>query len=452
MFVGKAHEDLAAIKKSVLGKSTLRCVDYRKAAILVSQAFRKADVHVDADIQMLVDTAVEICEIMYSQDNMRTQRNILRLHNITFLHGRLCVTLLSNPKSISQRKMFGTYFHSLMCHSAQLYRIINLRSLNAEHQERTFNQLNSISQQTSNRHPQHVIDNAIIRIQAEKGVNGLMRDVTRAQESEVSKLASTWQHPGNTTFTSAYIDSHSLLFQAHLERICEFLLPGHGVWWKYTATGIEFLDGPGEENKHYEGPSLQHYRSCKMEDISQELINTWEKCLRDNITLPVSRVWKYGSDGNLAVIDSVEDTMSHNNSNCTTDHNSSEMVPTLSSSSEAVQAICDTASTCKTTSKKLNLVPAQRKENITTKLRKSLLEIMPERDLILQFDKLRAEKKNRKKKGKYLSKENSSKLLYLSNMIKDNVKKSYKKYANDGDTKKAAKCIQILHSEWKEDV
>ena len=149
---------------------------------------------------------------------------------------------------------------------------------------------------------------------------------------------------------------------------------------KYTATGIEFLDGPGEENKHYEGPSLQHYRSCKMEDISQELINTWEKCLRDNITLPVSRVWKYGSDGNLAVIDSVEDTMSHDNSNCTTDHNSSEMVPTLSSSSEAVQAICDTASTCKTTSKKLNLVPAQRKENITTKLRKSLLEIMPERD------------------------------------------------------------------------
>ena len=81
-----------------------------------------------------------------------------------------------------------------------------------------------------------------------------------------------------------------------------------------------------------------------------------------------------------------------------------------------------------------------------------LLEIMPERDLILQFDKLRAEKKNRKKKGIYLSKENSSKLLYLSNIIKDKVKKSYKKHANDGDTKKAAKCIQILRTEWKEDV
>ena len=265
--VGKAYEELAVIKKSVLGKSTLRCVDYRKAAILVSQAFRKADVRVEADIKILVDTAVEICEIMYSQDNMRTQRNILRLHNITFLHGRLCVTLFSNPKSISQRKMFGTYFHSITCHSAQLYRTINLRSLNTEHQERTFNQINSISQQTSNRHPQHVIDNAVIRIQAEKGVNGLMRDVTKTQESEVSKLASTWQHPGNTTFTSTYIDSHSLLFQAHLERICDFLLPGHGVWWKHTATGIEFLDGPGEKNGHPEGPSLQHYRSCKMENL-----------------------------------------------------------------------------------------------------------------------------------------------------------------------------------------
>ena len=122
--VGKAYE-LAVIKKSVLGKSSLRCVDYRKAAILVSQAFRKADVRVEADIKTLVDTAVEICEIMYSQDNMRTQHNILRLHNITFLHGRLCVTLFSNPKSISQRKMFGTYFHSITCHSAQLYRTIN---------------------------------------------------------------------------------------------------------------------------------------------------------------------------------------------------------------------------------------------------------------------------------------------------------------------------------------
>eukprot|EP00731_Ephydatia_muelleri_P013922 Em0007g1232a len=34
--VGKAYEELAVIKKSVLGKSTLRCVDYRKAAILGS--------------------------------------------------------------------------------------------------------------------------------------------------------------------------------------------------------------------------------------------------------------------------------------------------------------------------------------------------------------------------------------------------------------------------------
>ena len=36
--VEKAYEELAVIKKSVLGKSTLRCVAYRKAAILVSHA------------------------------------------------------------------------------------------------------------------------------------------------------------------------------------------------------------------------------------------------------------------------------------------------------------------------------------------------------------------------------------------------------------------------------
>ena len=36
---GNVYGELDLIKQSVLGKSTLRCVDYRKAAIFLSQVF-----------------------------------------------------------------------------------------------------------------------------------------------------------------------------------------------------------------------------------------------------------------------------------------------------------------------------------------------------------------------------------------------------------------------------
>ena len=48
---------------------------------------------------------------------------------------------------------------------------------------------------------------------------------------------------------------------ARLERICsDFLLPGEGVWWKYVAQGVEFLDGEDEEMNTRKEPKLMHYR------------------------------------------------------------------------------------------------------------------------------------------------------------------------------------------------
>ena len=102
--------------------------------------------------------------------------------------------------------------------------------------------------------PQHVIDNVVLRIQAE---STRMMNTIQQEEGEVTKLAATWTNPGNTFFSKEEIETNSLLFQNHLERISGYLLCGPGVWWKQTLTGFEFFDGPAKPDNRSEGPTIQ---------------------------------------------------------------------------------------------------------------------------------------------------------------------------------------------------
>ena len=166
LLTGNALKEVTKIKESVLYKNTMRCVDYRKATILLSQALRTTEV--SENMRMIADTAVQICEILYTRDDRRSPRSILHLHNLTYLHGRLCSNAIHNPRSITKQNMFGHYYHSLTYHSATIYQLISLCSLHTDFQERTlFGQANSITRQTSSNHPQHIINNAILGIQAE---------------------------------------------------------------------------------------------------------------------------------------------------------------------------------------------------------------------------------------------------------------------------------------------
>ena len=90
------------IKSTILTKDTLRCVDYRKASILLCRALH--DTTADEKLVTLVETLVEISEIMYSDVEQRSPKSVLRLHNLTYLHGKICTQLFSNPKAISKQK------------------------------------------------------------------------------------------------------------------------------------------------------------------------------------------------------------------------------------------------------------------------------------------------------------------------------------------------------------
>ena len=135
--------------------------------------------------------------------------------------------------------------HNLLIHSPTQLRIINGQSLNCEGEERFFNTIKSITNQTTSYHPGHIIGNCIVRHQIEqrtKDANQRLHYETPIQ-NEINKLSSlVTKRQYDTLVTYDHIKKHPGDWQAHLERIPDFLLAGEDFWWKKTEFGIEFND------------------------------------------------------------------------------------------------------------------------------------------------------------------------------------------------------------------
>lgn len=69
---------------------------------------------------------------------------------------------------MTSRKFYGSHFHSLTTHAAEVYRIMSLRSIIPEQEERGFGDLRRISENTSNRKLSYIIDNAVMRFNAQQ--------------------------------------------------------------------------------------------------------------------------------------------------------------------------------------------------------------------------------------------------------------------------------------------
>ena len=252
---------------------------------------------------LLFNTAVQICELMYSRETSRCQRALLRLHNLTLQHAVQCVDMFYSPKSISKEKMFGSYYHSLSVHAPIVYRLVALRSVNSELQERMFNTCNDITLTTSNRHTSGILNNILIRVQSEAKV---VNTTLQRHDGEVRSLASSLKPFTNTQFTATWINNHQNIWQAHLERISDFLLCGPGIWWKDHGNHVEFFDGPDEVNHKEQGPTLHHFRSSNLKDIETHLLACWEKCINEKVSIPINTTRIYSSSGELVSLSTIE--------------------------------------------------------------------------------------------------------------------------------------------------
>ena len=295
---GKVREEVDMIFSSALGKETLRGSDYRKGAILTLNALH--NYMSDYPLTTLLSTAVEIAELLYCDPTKRTAQSILRLHNLSFVHAKLCADMFGTPKTISSRRMFGQYFHALTTHAPLLNRIISPRLLNTEIEERMFGQCKAITRTTSNQHTSHILTNILVRLDSENQMQASGMHSIDKQDSEVLKLAKSLPPKHNTVIPKTWIETFSIHYQAHLERISDYLIQGPGMWWKYVEKGVEFFDVVNIPNT-CTSPSIHHFRSTTMADVDMYLLKNWEKCLDEKVQLPAHFIRTYGHTHNIRI-------------------------------------------------------------------------------------------------------------------------------------------------------
>ena len=284
LLTGNALDAFKQIKAAVLNKITLRCSDYRRAMVLMYLKLK--DFKAEQMVTEVFRTGLEISHLLYTHEYNRTHKAVLALHNTTFIHGMLCTQLFSNPVTITSSKMFGRFFHSLTTHSPTLFRIISMRSINTENQERMFGQAKAITKATSCNRPNEIITNIILRVQMEAAQDG-------DRESDINKLSKAVGPRPNSSFSNTLMAKYPEQYQAHLERISDFLLPGKYVWWKYVAHGVEFLDGEEEKVNTEKEPKLMHFRGQTLPDVELYLQQKWEECICLGITVPAKSVKYY---------------------------------------------------------------------------------------------------------------------------------------------------------------
>ena len=294
-------KELAASCKTLLNidlfqKDTKRGFDCRLTAIHLLSLLKRSPATPNKVLQ-LIQTIVIISEILYADDTKRSPQTVLKLYNSTFLHHELCKELFNNTAAISHRKLFGSHLHALVVHAPAQYEIMSLRSCNAECEERLFGQAKAIAQGTTNRQPNTIVPNILLRLQAKQKKGGMFASML-GSSSKISKEAQGIREltTDNTFIEKTFIDHRVASWQAHLQRVSKFLLHGEGVWWKIRESGYEFLDGFEAVNQT-QGPMLLHYRETCLSDVQNQNEMAWNELVAKQVPLPTPYIRRYDRNG-----------------------------------------------------------------------------------------------------------------------------------------------------------
>ena len=282
-------ETLVTLKETLsiaLTKDKLRCTDYRRALLQVTILLAgKAE----ESVMELLTTLAEMMGTFYAKEDSRNPRQILRLANLSFRHALAVRTVLTPPKTMTSRKLHGIYYHSAVHHAAVIYRLVCLSSINAELFERFFDRIVDITRKTWSKQAEDLVPNAFLHIQGEDC--SVEENTVVIQEWEISKLAKRLPDRANTTVSKALLIKKPRLWQAHLEVISDFLLPGPGVWWHWKDDGsVEFYDGPKEATDCPEGPRVSHFRSSSIKAVQSDLEIAWKRCCEKPQELPAYKL------------------------------------------------------------------------------------------------------------------------------------------------------------------
>ena len=173
-----------------------------------------------------------------------------------------------------------------------------------------FGQCKAITRNSSNQHTDHIIPNILVCLQYEQQRRETATTTVQNQENEVSKLAQALPLKTNTLIPYDWMENCPIHYQAHLERIGDYLIQGPGIWWQYIDTGVEFFDIE-TPNSNPPTPSLQHFRTSSLNDVDMYLLAKWEKCIEENIQLPAKYIRTYKAGGNVSEVRSITTCISN---------------------------------------------------------------------------------------------------------------------------------------------
>ena len=193
---------------------------------------------------------LEIQEILYFPDKNRNCILILRLYLRTFVFSMMIkIHVQGKLKTITERKFFGTYYHSLTRHAAEKYRLFSGHSTSKEKEEATFNKIKVYKNLTTNHHPENLILNAVIQSQINEEFS--QKSISKENMSHI-------YHPikesfSNTIIPFDWIEKYAFQYQSMMKRIAD------KVWWEENTNGVVLYDiGNNDHEKKSITLDLQH--------------------------------------------------------------------------------------------------------------------------------------------------------------------------------------------------
>ena len=184
------------------------------------------------------------------------------------------------------------------CTDPTQYELASLRSLNSENQERLFGQARVIAESCTNHHPDNVIPQVMLRLQAKQERHMAMASVEKG-DSQVSSVAKDLPKLQRTTIKSSFLRHKGDSWQLHLRRISPFLISGEGVWWRYVSGGFQFLDGDTDrETQDGNDFTLLHFGKHSVEDVQERRGKCWKRIIDERLVIPATDVKVY-DDGEL---------------------------------------------------------------------------------------------------------------------------------------------------------
>ena len=202
-------------------------------------------------------------EILYLPDKSRPPLTMLRLQLATFQHSMLLKMHISTSlKSMAKRKFYGRYYHILIRHSGKQYCIFSGRTSNTQREEGIFQTLKKFTNLTSNHHPENVIYNALIRIQAESILKQNVNELAQDKTVFTNLHQPIKEKCKDFLVTFEWIITHYTAYQVFLEQIADVLILNEGCW-KETELGVFFL----VNCQNNIGGKLHHFRSSSIKEV-----------------------------------------------------------------------------------------------------------------------------------------------------------------------------------------